>query len=153
MFLPLSLSWVHLRSSRWKTALDINVNGSDPSSHLLYTIFRSLHWTKLQERGGRPSTSVIMSRVTFFFSRSGSGVNHFCKRSFPCRLNSNRNCIWKRTEAKVLGSLLQKIVGAVGDTRAHTHTHTADLKQRQRSAPGFLITTVKNLPVALISHL
>lgn len=62
-------------------------------NYLLYTTLTSFHSKKLDIFGFRASIVVINSRVIFFFSLSGCATYHFCKRSFPWRLNSNINCI------------------------------------------------------------
>lgn len=61
--------------------------------YLLYTIFKSFHSKKLHIFGFLASIVVIRSLVIFFFVLSGWATYHFCKRSFPWRLNNSMNCI------------------------------------------------------------
>lgn len=65
-------------------------------SHLLYTIFRSLHSRKLHILGFLASMVWTRSLEIFFLSLSDRGTYHFCNRSFPWRLNSSMNCICRR---------------------------------------------------------
>lgn len=67
-------------------------------SYLLYTIFRSLHSKKLHILGFRARMVWTRSREIFFLSLSDRGTYHFCRRSFPCRLNRSMNCICKRED-------------------------------------------------------
>lgn len=63
------------------------------STHLLYTILRSLHSKKLHILGFLASMVWTKSLEIFFLSLSDRGTYHFCNRSFPCRLNNSMNCI------------------------------------------------------------
>lgn len=80
--------------SEHSTTLNLSTNTSHFSTHLLYTILRSLHSRKLHILGFRARTVCTNSLVIFFFSLSDNGTYHFWSLSLPWRLNSSMNCIW-----------------------------------------------------------
>lgn len=82
-------------------------NLHDVLIYLLYTILRSLHSRKEDILGFLAKMVEISSRVIFFFSLSGWASYHFWRRSLPCRLNNNINCIWRKKNNGFVGSFIQ----------------------------------------------
>eukprot|EP01137_Pigoraptor_chileana_P033479 Opistho-2@24411 len=96
--------------SSWSTATQ-----KKRLAYRLYTILYSFHSKKLHIFGFRARIIVVNSRMIFFLSFWGSAWYHFCRRTFPCRLNNST--YWIISAVCVCG---------------HTHKHTRTQKRKRQ---------------------
>lgn len=91
------------------------------TSHLLYTILRSLHSRKLHILGFRARTVCTSSLVIFFFSLSDRGTYHFWSLSLPCRLKRSMNCICNKEKRETREEAVRQDETEEGWFRKDTH--------------------------------